>query len=85
MNSRFRGTISGRKMATIVGTNLLQIIIFGLQRAAGPYRWAMNDILHRRRITSLFAVGPRSTVAVVSAGGKKGRDAARHVKPDLRA
>jgi hypothetical protein len=22
-------------------TNLLQIIIFGLQRAAGPYRWAM--------------------------------------------
>jgi len=21
-------------------TNLLQIIIFGLQRAAGPYRWA---------------------------------------------
>ena len=23
-------------------TNLLQIIIFGLQRAAGPYRWAMT-------------------------------------------
>ena len=22
-------------------TNLLQIIIFGLQRAAGPYRWAI--------------------------------------------
>ena len=45
----------------------------------------MNDILHRRRITSLFAVGPRSTVAAVSAGGKKERDAARHVKPNLRA
>ena len=23
-------------------TNLLQIIIFGLQRVAGPYKWAMN-------------------------------------------
>ena len=23
-------------------TNLLQIIIFGLQRAAGPYRWAKS-------------------------------------------
>ena len=23
-------------------TNVLQIIIFGLQRAAGPYRWVMN-------------------------------------------
>jgi hypothetical protein len=23
-------------------TNLLQIIIFGLQRAAGPYRWATS-------------------------------------------
>ena len=26
-------------------TNVLQIIIFGLQRAAGPYKWVMNDRL----------------------------------------
>jgi len=25
-------------------TNLLQIIIFGLQRAAGPYRWVINVV-----------------------------------------
>jgi len=28
-------------------TNLLQIIIFGLQRAAGPYRWAKTTPLGR--------------------------------------
>ena len=27
-------------------TNLLQIIIFGLQRAAGPYRWAISGLMH---------------------------------------
>jgi len=38
-------------------TNFLQIIIFALQRAAGPYRWAMcgrlrvgKDFLHERSI-----------------------------------
>src|ERR1700688_1853611 len=31
-----KGRIQKRK------TNVLQIIIFGLQRAAGPYRWVMN-------------------------------------------
>jgi hypothetical protein len=33
-NVPFKGRIQMRK------TNHLQIIIFGLQRAAGPYRWA---------------------------------------------
>jgi hypothetical protein len=28
---------------------LRKIIIFGLQRAAGPYSWAMNDLLHRSK------------------------------------
>ena len=33
-NVPFKGRIQMRK------TNHLQIVIFGLQRAAGPYRWA---------------------------------------------
>jgi hypothetical protein len=36
-------------------TNFLQIIIFGLQRAAGPYRWAMNDLLHRSKFGEISA------------------------------
>ena len=35
-NVPFKGRIQMRK------TNHLQIVIFGLQRAAGPYRWAMS-------------------------------------------
>jgi hypothetical protein len=33
----FKGRIQKRK------TNYLQIITFGLQRTAGPYRWAMSE------------------------------------------
>ena len=36
-NVPFKGRIQKRK------TCHLQIITFGLQRAAGPYRWANND------------------------------------------
>ena len=36
LNAPSIGRIQKRK------TNVLQIIIFGLQRAAGPYRWVMN-------------------------------------------
>ena len=36
-------------------TNLLQIIIFGLQRAAGPYRWAINVRFASRRTAARFA------------------------------
>jgi hypothetical protein len=36
-------------------TNLLQIIIFGLQRAAGPYRWANNDLLHGSKFGEISA------------------------------
>ena len=32
-----------------------QIITFGLQRAAGPYRWANRVILQCRKTASLFA------------------------------
>jgi hypothetical protein len=35
-NAPSTGRIQKRK------TNVLQIIIFGLQRTAGPYRWVMN-------------------------------------------
>ena len=35
-------------------TNLLQIIIFGLQRAAGPYRWAMYGRCPRCKSESDF-------------------------------
>ena len=37
LNAPSIGRIQKRK------TNVLQIIIFGLQRAAGPYRWVTND------------------------------------------
>ena len=35
--------------------NFLQIIIFDLQRAAGPYRWATSDFLRCKKQASLFA------------------------------
>jgi len=38
-NVPFKGRIQKRK------TNQLHIIIFGLQRAAGPYRWAKTGIV----------------------------------------
>ncbi len=38
-------------------TNLLQTLIFGLQRAAGPYRWAMCGRVRRE-------TGKRQTVEV---------------------
>ena len=34
-------------------TNHLQIVIFGLQRAAGPYRWAISGLMHRSKVRSL--------------------------------
>ena len=37
LNAPSIGRIQKRK------TNVLQIIIFGLQRAAGPYRWVNSD------------------------------------------
>jgi hypothetical protein len=53
-------------------TNLLQIIIFGLQRAAGPYRRARSGLLHRSKIYSItssascreMATEPRGPSAV---------------------
>jgi hypothetical protein len=38
-------------------TNLLQIIIFGLQRAAGPYRWAIRLLMRfdLRRLSPALA------------------------------
>ena len=30
-------------------TNHLRIVIFGLQRAAGPYRWATSRLVHRSK------------------------------------
>jgi len=39
-NVPFKGRIQMRK------TNHLQIIIFGLQRAAGPYRCANKRLMH---------------------------------------
>ena len=36
-------------------TNFPQIIIFGLQRAAGPYRWAINVRFASRRTAAKFA------------------------------
>ena len=35
-------------------TNLLQIVIFGLQRAAGPYRWANTDQSAAQQRCALF-------------------------------
>jgi len=32
----------------------LQIVTFGLQRAAGPYRGARSGLMHRNRIHLLF-------------------------------
>ena len=34
-------------------TKLLQIIILGLQRAAGPYRWAIRKLMHRSKFGRL--------------------------------
>jgi hypothetical protein len=54
-NVPFKGRIQKRK------TNDLQIIIFGLQRAAGPYRWARLGCLCLESATFLTAVGGRET------------------------
>ena len=40
-NVPFKGRIQKRK------THYLQIITFGLQRAAGPYRWATSGLMQR--------------------------------------
>ena len=42
-NVPFKGRIQKRK------THDLQIITFGLQRAAGPYRWANRRLMHRSK------------------------------------
>ena len=59
-NAPFKGRIQKRK------TNHLQIIKFGLQRTAGPYKGANRrhcHFRHNRKGTSLFAsvpVGPHA-------------------------
>ena len=35
-------------------TNVLQIIIFGLQRAAGPYRWVKSRLAGRLLARQLY-------------------------------
>ena len=47
-NVPFKGRIQMRK------TNHLQIIIFGLQRAAGPYRCANSRLMRRSNQSALF-------------------------------
>ena len=43
-NAPFKGRIQKRK------TNHLQIITFGLQRTAGPYKGANSELMRRRRV-----------------------------------
>ena len=47
-NAPFKGRIQKRK------TNHLQIITFGLQRTAGPYKGAMKRLMHRSKERTLF-------------------------------
>ena len=47
-------------------TNLLQIIIFGLQRAAGPYRWAISG--HPRHRPSCFGTNTRAVMLPIDKG-----------------
>ena len=53
-------------------TNHLQIVIFGLQRAAGPYRWAKNGLMRcgntSTRQGSLLLDLNGSSVGIGSAG-----------------
>src|SRR5215831_2472015 len=63
-NVPFKGRIQKRK------THDLQIITFGLQRAAGPYRRATFGLMHRsERLTDNFSQVRR--VAVLRASGKR--------------
>jgi hypothetical protein len=48
LNALSTGRIQKRK------TNLPQITIFGLQRAAGPYRWAMSRHFAAQKNTETF-------------------------------
>ena len=54
-NVPFKGRIQKRK------THDLQIITFGLQRAAGPYRWATSVALCNRRPPVNFRYTPLAT------------------------
>jgi hypothetical protein len=49
-NAPFKGRIQKRK------TNHLQIITFGLQRTAGPYKRAISGLM--RRSNSCFLIDP---------------------------
>ena len=57
LNAPSIGRIQKRK------TNVLQIIIFGLQRAAGPYRWVMNDDLRYRSMSAFTPESDQSTAS----------------------
>jgi len=46
-NAPFKGRIQKRK------TNHLQIITFGLQRTAGPYKGATNGLMHRNKFEEI--------------------------------
>ena len=52
-NVPFKGRIQKRK------TCHLQIITFGLQRAAGPYRCATYGLMHRSKLPALGSVSYR--------------------------
>jgi hypothetical protein len=53
-------------------TNILQIIIFGLQRAAGPYRWVSSDRFWVFAPCPLFArKRPNHGVALSDAQGQR--------------
>jgi hypothetical protein len=53
LNALSTGRIQKRK------TNLPQITIFGLQRAAGPYRWAKSGHSRKEKSPSLLTQGGR--------------------------
>jgi hypothetical protein len=58
INVPFKGRIQKRK------THHLQIITFGLQRAAGPYRWATFGLMHRiERLRSIVSEPARAISA----------------------
>ena len=70
LNAPSIGRIQKRK------TNVLQIIIFGLQRAAGPYRWVSSVVLD-----ALADVGfrPKATVKATCLAVASARSSVAHL------
>jgi hypothetical protein len=73
-NVPFKGRIQKRK------THYLQIITFGLQRAAGPYRWANagnHPPIIARGLIYRVRPCPRSVVPLSSANSSRRSDLPR--------